>query len=129
MKKKERARKRKQRGSIRPGQKVLVKISTNNKTDKNCIEHKVRSDYLLPFGVVGTIRHFIKKKGGQKKKVVGYLVELHDPAPEVIKVVGDMFEGEIVKINSFFNDPAVTFIPSVGKYYVSVQKELCCFLI
>ena len=126
---KKQTRIRRQKASVRPGQKVLVKIGTNNKRDKNCAEYAVKDDYLLPFGVVGIIKDFIKKREDKKKKVIGYLVELQNPVPEVIEVIGDLFKGEIDKINRFFNDPAVIHNPYLDKYYVSVHKDICCFLL
>jgi len=128
MKKKERARKRKQGGSIRPGQKVLVKISTNNRTNKNCVEYKVKEDYLLPFGVVGVIKDFLKK-GGKEKKVIGYLVELQHPVPKSIEHIEDLFQGEISTINRFFRDSTVIHDTFSDKYYVKVHKDICCFLL
>jgi len=129
MKKKEKARKRKQKASIRHGQKVLIKIGTNDKSQRNSAEFKKRDDYTLPFGAVGTIHDFVKSKNGKKKKVIAYVVELLHPIPKVTKPVEDLFEREMDKINQLFYRSTVVESYGLKKYYVAVSKELCCFLL
>jgi hypothetical protein len=129
MKKKEKARKRKQKASIRHGQKVLIKIGTNDKSQRNSAEFKKRDDYTLPFGAVGKIHDFVKSKNGEKGKIIGYVVELFHPIPEITKPVEDLFEREIDKINQLFGQSFVVQGLGPEKYYITVRKELCCFLL